>query len=124
MDDAVVPAEHAPLDIDDVSGLGGAGPQALDHLGIASRGNEADVLAVLLVGDREIETTGQIAGLGLAALTQRKPQRSELLGRGRKQEIALIALAVAGAIEPAAAARQLARGDVMAGRQHFGAELA
>src|SRR3984893_1440004 len=109
MDDAVVPAEHAPLDIDDVSGLGGAGPQALDHLGIASGGNETDVLAVLLVGDREIETTGQIAGLGLAALAQRKPQRSELLGRGRKQEVALVALAIASAVERAHAIRKLAR---------------
>src|SRR5713226_4433600 len=95
MNDAVVPAEHVPLGIDDVSGLGRTGPQALDHLGIASGGNEADVLAVLLVGDREVETAGQIAGLRLAALAERKPQRIELLGRGRKQEIALVALAVA-----------------------------
>src|ERR1700732_2636180 len=115
MDDAVVPAEHAPLDVDDVSGLGGAGPQAFDHLGIASGGNETDVLAVLLVGDREVETAGQIAGLALAALAQRKPQRIELLGRGRKQEIALVALAVAGAVEPTAPTRQLARGDVVGG---------
>src|SRR6202035_1047651 len=116
-------AEHAPLDVDDISGLGGAGPQALDHLGIASGWNEADVLAVLLVGDREIETAGQIAGLGLAALAQGKPQRIELLGRGGKQEIALVALAVASAVERAPTARQPARGDVVAGRQHLGAEL-
>jgi len=43
-------------------------PQALDHLGISAGWNKTDVLAVLLVGDREIETAGQSAGLGLAAL--------------------------------------------------------
>ena len=104
---------------------GSAAPAAaLDHLGIAPGRNEADVLAVLLVGDRQAESAGQLAGLRLAALAERKPQGIKLLGRGREQEIALVALAVAGAVERAAAARQPARSHVMAGRQHLGAELA
>src|SRR6202007_929179 len=61
-------------------------------------------------------------GLGLVA--EREAQRLELLVRGGKEEIALIALLLARAIERAAAARERPRGDVMSGRQHLGAELA
>ena len=42
----------------------------------------------------------------------------------REQEIALVALGFAGAIKRAAAAGQRPGGDVMAGRQNLGAELA
>ena len=124
MDDAVVAAEHAAVEIDDVAGLGGARPQPLDHLGVAPGRHEADVLAVVLVGDRKIEAARQLARLGLGAVAERKAQRIELLARGGEQEIALVALGFAGAVERAAAAGQRPRGDVMAGRQHLGAELA
>ncbi len=60
----------------------------------------------------------------LVALAERKAQEVELLARGREQEIALVALLLAGAVERAPAARQRPRGDVVAGRQHLGAELA
>src|SRR5262249_62054919 len=39
------------------------------------------------------------------------------------EEIALIALFLARAVERAAAVRERPRGDVMSGRQHLGAEL-
>ena len=48
----------------------------------------------------------------------------ELRPRRGEQKIALVALGFAGAIERAAAAGQRAGSDVMAGRQHLGAELA
>ena len=60
----------------------------------------------------------------LGHVAERKAQQIELRARGAEQEIALVALFVLGAIERAAAAGQRARGDVVAGRQHLGAELA
>ncbi len=48
----------------------------------------------------------------------------ELLARGREQEIALVALRLARAIERALSVRQPAAGDIMAGGQHARAELA
>ena len=86
--------------------------------------HEADVLAVLLVGDRKAEAARQLARLRLGAIAEREAQQVELRARGGEQEIALVALGLARAIERAAAARQRARGDVMAGRQNLGAELA
>ena len=55
MDDAVVAAEHLAVEIDDVAGRRRAGLQPLDHVGVAAGRHEADVLAVVLVGDREAE---------------------------------------------------------------------
>src|SRR5947207_2770497 len=40
MDDAVVPSQHAPVEVDDFARLGRAGTQALDHLGVAPGRNE------------------------------------------------------------------------------------
>ena len=76
MDDAVMRAEHAAVEIDDVAGLGGPGPQALDHLGVAAGRHEADVLAVVLVGDRERESARKLARLRLGPVAERKAHRS------------------------------------------------
>ena len=86
--------------------------------------HEADVLAVMLVGDRQSVMARQFTGLRLGAIAERKAQDIELLGRRAEQEIALVALFLAGAIKTAAAAGQRARGDIMAGGQNVGAEFA
>ena len=86
--------------------------------------HEADVLAVLLVGDGETEAARQLARLRLGAVAERKAQQIELRARGGEQKIALVALGLARAIKRAAAAGQRPRGDVMAGRQELGAEFA
>src|SRR5207253_855603 len=84
MDDPIVTAEHATIEIDDVARLGGTRPQALDHLSVAPGRDKADVLAVVLVGDRKTELSRKLTRLGLAALAKRKAQEVELLARGRK----------------------------------------
>src|SRR5450631_899744 len=124
MDDAGMRAQHVALKIDDVAGFRSARLQALDNISIVTGRHEADVLAVVLVGYDEPELARQLARLGLAALAEREAQQVELLARGAEQEIALIALFLARAIERAPARGQPPRGDVMAGRQHVGAELA
>src|SRR5262245_24934194 len=98
MDDAVMPAEHPAREIDDVAGLGRAWPQPLDHLSIAAGRHKADVLAVVLVGDRKAEAARELARLSLGAFAQWKTQHIELLARGREQEVALVAFGVARAI--------------------------
>src|SRR5262249_62062161 len=80
-------------------------------------------LAVVLVRDSEAEAARQRARLALAAFAQREAQQLELLAGGREQEIALIALGVARAIERAGAVGERPRCDIVARRQHAGAEL-
>ena len=97
MNDALMPADGAAGEIDDVAGLDGIRPQAADDVGVAPGRHEADVLAVLLVGDGETEAPRQFARLRLGHIAQRKAQKIELLARGREQEIALVAIGVGGA---------------------------
>src|SRR5579862_7380682 len=124
MDDAVMMAQHPAVEVDDFARRRGARAQSLDDVRIMPARHEADVLAVLLVGDRKAEPARQFAGIRFAAIAERETQQIELPARGGEQEIALIALGFAGAIKRAAAAGQSARGDVMAGGQHGGAKIA
>ena len=113
--DAVVAAEHAAVEIDDVAGVHRVRTQAGDDVGVAPGRHEADVLAVVLVGDRETEAPRELARLGLGHVAERKAQIVELLLRGREQEIALVAIGVGRADQRARAVGAAARGDVMAG---------
>ena len=121
-DDALVAAETTSVDVHDVAGLQCARLQPLDHARVASRRHEADVLAIGLLGDRQAEPLRQGAYLGLPHAAERKPQMAELLGRGGEQEIALVAIDIDSARELRPRG-SLAALDVMAGRQHVGAEL-
>ena len=107
-----------------VAGFGRARLEALDHIDVMPGRHEADVLAVVLVGDRQTEFARKLARLRLAALAEREAQNIELLARGAEQEIALVALFLARAEQAAAAFGQRPRRDVMSGRQNFGAQLA
>ena len=117
-------AQHLAVDVDDLAGFGGAGLEPLNHVGVMAARHEADVLAVMLVGDCQSELACQFTRLRLGALAEREAQQVKLLARGAKQEIALVSLFLARAKERAPAIGQAARGDVMAGCQHLGAELA
>ena len=123
MNDAVVAAEHVAVEIDDVAGGCRAGLQPLDHVGVAAGRHEADVLAVVLVGDRKPEAPRMLARLGLGHVAERKAQDVELLMRGAEQEVALVALLFAGAVERAAAGHGPRR-NVMAGGEHLRAQFA
>src|SRR6476620_4580143 len=59
VDDAAMAAEHTAIDVDDVACLCGAGPEALDDVGIAASRHEADVLAVGLLRRHQPELTGE-----------------------------------------------------------------
>ena len=56
-------------------------------------------------------------------IAERKPQELDLRVRRREQEVALVALGLAGAEEGAAARGQRARGHVVAGREQLRAEV-
>ena len=101
IDDAVVPAEHAAVEIDDLAGLERVRLQPLDDVGVAAGRHEADVLAVMLVGDGEAEAARQLARLGLGHVAERKAHEVELLARGREQEIALVAVGIRRAVQRA-----------------------
>src|SRR5438309_11131680 len=102
MDDAAVPAQHSPVEIDDIAGLGGAGFKPLDDVRVAARRHETDDLAVVLVGDRKAETAGKLPRLPLCLVAPRKPPHLELLARCGKPATALVALFLAGALGRAA----------------------
>src|SRR6185295_167874 len=124
MDDAGMRAEHAAVEIDDVTGLGRPRLKALYHLGVTARRHEADVLFVVLGGHRERKLARKVARLRLGPVSEWKAQQVELLASGGKKEIALVSLPFAGAVERAAATGQGPGSDIMAGRQDLGAELA
>ena len=75
---------------------------------VAAGRHEADVLAVVLVGDGQAESAREFARLGLGVSPSGKRSMLELLARGGEQEIALVALRLARAEKPAAAGRQRA----------------
>ena len=83
-------------------GLEAPGRKPLDDLAVMARRNEADVLAVGLLGVEEAEPARQLAHLRLWHLAERKAQPLELRARGGEQEIALVALGIGGAIERSA----------------------
>ena len=64
MDDAGVAAQDAPVEMDYFAGPHGVRLQALDHVGVASRGDEADILAVGLARHRQAEAIGREPRLG------------------------------------------------------------
>src|SRR5579863_341309 len=99
MNDALMGPDDVTVEVDNVAGQKRIRSQAADHIGVAAARYEADVLAVMLVGDLEAEAARQFARLGLGHIAERKAQILKLLARGRKQEVALVAIAVRGANE-------------------------
>ena len=124
MHDALMGADDTAVEIDDIAGFDRVGPQPADDVGITPGRHEADVLAVLLVGDSEAEAPRQFARLRLGHVAERKAQIVELFARGREQKIALVAIGVGGANQRARSVGQSARGDIMAGGERGSAKLA
>src|SRR5262249_43462638 len=79
--------------------------------------------AVVLVGNCESETARELTGLWLGSLAEREAQNIKLLPGRAKKEIALVAFFVARAVEAPAPAGQSARGNIVTGREHIGAQL-
>src|SRR5262252_4745933 len=123
VDDAGVPAEHAPIDMHDVTSLRGAGLEALDYARVAPPWHEADVLTIGLVGHGQAEAARQAAYFDLAVAAEGKAQPLKLRACGSKQEVALVALRVAGTVELGADG-PLSQLDVVAGGEDVGLELA
>ncbi len=94
MNDALVLADDAAVEVDDVAWIDRVRPQAADDVGIAPGRHEADILAILLVRDFKTKTPRQFARLRLGHVAERKAQIVELLAGGRKQEVALVAIGV------------------------------
>src|SRR3984893_6273439 len=81
MNDALMRADDAAVEVNDIAGQNRIRPQPADDVGIATGRHEADILAVLLVRDREAEAARQFTGLLLGPVAQRKAQKPELLAR-------------------------------------------
>src|SRR5215470_13222461 len=123
VDDAGVSAEHAPVDMHDLARLRGAGLEALDYARVAPARHEADVLTIGLVGHRQAEAARQVAYFGLAVAAEGEAQPLKLRARGCEQEVALVALRVAGTVELGADG-PLSQFDVVAGGEGIGLQLA
>ena len=97
--------------------------EALDDAGVTPLRDEADVLAVRLVGHGQLEAARQLAYLGLAVAAERKAQPIELCTRRSEEKIALVALGIASPVE-LGARRSGTEGDVMPGGERVCLEVA
>jgi hypothetical protein len=122
MDDALMVAHDTAIDMDDLAGLGSAGPQPFDHAYIIAVGHKADVLAIGLGRDLKAEAFGERAGFRFRQMAKREAQIIELLLRRREQEIALVALRVGAAMQLGAALPHDPL-HIMAGREAIAAEV-
>ena len=121
--DAVMAAQMPAVDMVDVARLGGFGPQLGDDVGIFALRHETDVLAVGLGGHRQPHALGRRAYLALGHAAEREAQEVDLLLRGGKEEIALVAVRIdrpaQGPVRAIGAAA-----DVVPRRQRVGAQFA
>src|SRR5260221_6526153 len=106
MNNAGVLAENLSVQIDDLAGFRRTRVQTFDDVGIVAGRYEANILAVMLVRNRQAETTGKLTGFRLGSLTEWKAQNVQLRTRGAEQEVALVTLLVPCAIKCAPAAWQ------------------
>src|SRR5262249_52411772 len=65
---------------------------------VAPPRHEADVLTIGLVGHRQAEAAREVAYFGLAVAAEGEAQPLKLRARGCEQEVALVALRVAGTV--------------------------
>ncbi len=121
--DALVAAERAAVGVDDVAGLGRVGAEAGDEVAVVALRDEADVLALGLVGERQAEAAGVGAGLGLGQAAQGKAQESQLLGGGGEEEVALVLGGVGGLVQ-LGAGRPVDTQRVVAGGECLGPQVA
>src|SRR3954454_5148360 len=124
MHDALMSADGASIKIDDLARLERIRPQSADDVCIAAGRHEANILAVLLIRDRQIEAPCQFSRLRFGQVAQRKAQIVELFARGREQEVALVAIGVGGADQRTPSVGRAARRDIMPGRERGGTEFA
>src|SRR5437660_7701685 len=123
VDDALMAAQHAARQVDDIARRPGVRPQTLDDIGIAAGRNETDVLAVLLLGDRKTKFARKLAHPRLRKAAKRETQHFELLARRGEQEVALVALTLFGAMERVTTVSAEHIAHVVAGRGNFAAKL-
>ncbi len=121
--DPFVAAQHPAVQMDDVPRLGALRAQAIDHGGVSPLGDEADVLAVGLLGDGQTQFGRRAADLALGQVTEREAQIVQLLGRGGEQEIALVARRIGGAAQLRPGRAHLAA-DIVAGGHRLRAQVA
>ena len=116
-------AEHAAVDMHDLARPDRLRLQLLHQVGVAALRHEADILAVMLVGDPQAELARDAANLVFAKIAKRKAQEIELLLRRREEEIALVAVKVDRA-EKSTPSADRPGAHVMAGRHRRGIEVA
>ena len=104
--DAAVLGQRRALGVDDPPGLSAAGRRlALDEAGVVTVGDEADLLALRLLGDRQAESTGMRAHLALGEVAERKARPGEL-GLGQAEEKVGLVLGARRARAAGASARR------------------
>ncbi len=97
MHHAMMAAELAPIDVDDVARRSGLRRQPFDDVAVTAGRHEADVLAIGLVGYVEAQPAGVLAHFGLAHFAERKTQQPQLLACRGEQDIALVPVGIHGA---------------------------
>ena len=122
VNNALMLAQNLSADMNDLARLHGFRLQPFDDFCIFSAGHKTNILTVGFVGYGKAELPGELTHFRLGHVAQRKAQEFELFGCGGKEEIALVAVRVSGAVERARAIMGAA-GDIMAGGQNIRAQF-
>ena len=122
MDHAIMAGQNFALLIDDVAGLHGAGIELLDNARVIAVRHETDVLAVRLVGNNQPEFNSDLAHIALGHAAQRKAHEIQLLARGAKKKVALVARRIGGDVQ-FRAVHAVGPSYIMTGGQRVGAKF-
>src|SRR6185436_18855807 len=98
--DTAMAANDLASRVDNFAGAVLIGEPPVDKTGGVAVRNEADLVAVRLVGDREAEPAGDVAHFGLPQMPDGKQRMSELILRQREEKIRLVLVAVGASQEP------------------------
>src|SRR5882762_898027 len=96
-------AKLTSLVIDDRPGAGNGGLLPFDERRVIAVRDEADLLAVGLVGDRETEPPRLVADLRLGETSHREHRTRQLVLRQREQKVGLVLVTIRAALEQPAA---------------------
>ena len=114
-------ADAVPLQVVEATRLEGLSAVAEEGLVVLAR-HEADLLAVLLVGNLEAELAGDAADLLLGQGSEREEGAGKLNSAQAEEEVGLVLLGIKALAQDGRALRRVLHDRIMAGRDISGSE--
>ena len=121
--DPVMPAEARPAFIHDLARRLQSGPPRPDEAQVVVVGDEADLLAVRLVVDREVEPSGDRPDLGLRRAAHREQDVGQEIAAQAEEDIRLVLDRVDPSGHPSVSIGPSDHPGIVAGRHEVGPDL-